>query len=461
MTKTTASPSNVTDFIKRWSSSGAAERANYQIFLSELCDLVEVPRPELTRPDEDKNAYVYEKAVMFHHGDGTTSSGRIDLYKRGCFVLEAKQGSDKTNQDQAEQIVKPKRSRKGTAVRGTQGWDEAMIQARGQAEQYARALPVSEGRPPFLIVVDVGHSIALYSEFSRTGGNYVPFPDSTRFRIPLTELANEETRELLRLVWTDPLALDPTQRTARITRDIAQKLARLAKSLEISGHTPERVAAFLMRAIFTMFAEDVRLIPKSGFTELLESLRDNVAIFPDMVGALWRTMAEGGFSPVLKEKLLRFNGGLFESGEALPITDAQIELLIEASRADWREVEPAIFGTLLEQALDPVERHRLGAHYTPRAYVERLVLPTIIEPLREDWRAAQAAAVTLAKQGKLKEAIEEIKAFHRRLCETRVLDPACGTGNFLYVTLEHMKRLEGEVLTAGQTHLNSEQICMF
>ncbi len=144
-------------------------------------------------------------------------------------------------------------------------------------------MPASEGRPPFLIVVDVGHSIALYSEFSRTGVTYVPFPDSTQFRIPLRDLEQEEARKLLRAVWTDPLALDPTQHSALITRDIAERLARLAKSLEASGHKPERVASSLMRAIFTMFAEDVRLVPKAGFTELLESIRGQVTIFPDMV----------------------------------------------------------------------------------------------------------------------------------------------------------------------------------
>jgi hypothetical protein len=264
----------------------------------------------------------------------------------------------------------------------------------------------------------------------------------------LRDLEREEVREVLRAVWTDPLSLDPTQRSARITRDIAQRLARLAKSLEASGHRPERVASFLMRAIFTMFAEDVRLVPKAGFTELLESIRGQVAIFPDMVESLWRAMAEGSFSPTLRQKLLRFNGGLFESAEALPVTEDELELLIEASRADWHDVEPAIFGTLVEQALDPIERHKLGAHYTPRAYVERLVLPTVIEPLREEWAAAQAAAVTLAKAGRLDDAVAEVKRFHQHLCTVRVLDPACGTGNFLYVTLEHMKRLEGEALTA-------------
>lgn len=448
MTADTTSPFNITNFIERWASSGAAERANYQIFLTELCDVLEVSRPEPTKSDEDDNAYVFEKAVTFHHGDGTSSTGRIDLYKRGCFVLEAKQGSDQNNQPQPELTTRTRRTRRGTAVRGTQSWNQAMMAARGQAEQYARALSATEGRPPFLIIVDVGHSIALYSEFSRTGGAYVPFPDSARFCIPLRDLEREEVRALLGSVWTDPLSLDPTQRSARITRDIAVRLARLAKSLEASGHKPERVASFLMRAIFTMFAEDVRLVPKAGFTELLESIRGQVAIFPDMVESLWRAMAEGNFSPTLRQKLLRFNGGLFESAEALPVTDEELELLIEASRADWEDVEPAIFGTLVEQALDPVERHKLGAHYTPRAYVERLVLPTVIEPLREEWAAAQAAAVTLAKGGKLDEAVVEVKRFHQHLCTVRVLDPACGTGNFLYVTLEHMKRLEGEVLTA-------------
>jgi hypothetical protein len=449
VTAESTSHSNIINFIERWASSGAAERANYQIFLTELCDVLEVPRPEPTKPYEDENAYVFEKAVTFHHGDGTSSTGRIDLYKRGCFVLEAKQGSEQHNQPQPELTTRRRGTRRrGTAVRGTQGWNESMMAARGQAEQYARALPASEGRPPFLVVVDVGHSIALYSEFSRTGGAYVPFPDSARFRIPLRDLEREEVRELLRAVWTVPLSLDPTQRSARITRDIAERLARLAKSLEASGHRPERVASFLMRAIFTMFAEDVRLVPKAGFTELLESIRGQVAIFPDMVESLWRAMAEGSFSPTLRQKLLRFNGGLFESAEALPVTEDELELLIEASRADWHDVEPAIFGTLVEQALDPIERHKLGAHYTPRAYVERLVLPTVIEPLREEWAAAQAAAVTLAKAGRLDDAVAEVKRFHQHLCTVRVLDPACGTGNFLYVTLEHMKRLEGEVLTA-------------
>ncbi|MBC7821462.1 MAG: class I SAM-dependent DNA methyltransferase [Planctomycetaceae bacterium] len=209
---------------------------------------------------------------------------------------------------------------------------------------------------------------------------------------------------------------------------------------------PARVAQFLMRCLFTMFAEDVDLLPRGSFTELLKSLRSDIATLPQMLRSLWESMDKGGFSPILRKKLRWFNGGLFEDCEALPLREAQLDLLIEASQANWRDVEPAIFGTLLERALDPIERHKLGAHFTPRAYVERLVLPTIIEPLRAEWDAVRAAAVTLAKRGETPAAIETVRDFHRKLCETRVLDPACGTGNFLYVALEHMKRLEGEVL---------------
>jgi hypothetical protein len=211
-----------------------------------------------------------------------------------------------------------------------------------------------------------------------------------------------------------------------------------------------------------MFAEDVQLIPKGSFSELLNGFKDDATQFVPLVHALWREMDVGGMSLVLRKTLPRFNGKLFKQPEVLPLTKAQIALLLEAAKADWTQVEPAIFGTLLEHALDVHERHALGAHYTPRAYVDRLVQPTVIEPLRQSWAYVQGAAVLLAGEGKQKEAIAEIRAFHQRLCTLRVLDPACGSGNFLYVALEHLKRLEGEVLNQlhdighGQAQLETE-----
>jgi len=443
----------IAEFIERWAQSGGAERANYQLFLAELCEVLDVPRPEPTVEDDSQNAYVFERGVQFDNLDGTYSTGRIDLYKRGCFVLESKQGVEQQETApalSAKQQQRRAKRKRGHGTRGTAAWDDAMFRARGQAEQYTRALPPDEGRPPFVIVVDVGHSIELYAEFSQTGGTYVPFPDAKSHRIKLDQLTDAALRERLRLVWTDPLSLDPARRSARVTREIAAKLAELAKSLEAAGHHADDVAQFLMRCLFTMFAEDVELLPRDSFRDLLRSIHD-LKHFAPLAEELWRTMNRGGFSVQLRTSLLHFNGGLFADPSALALTRDQLDLLIEAAGADWQDVEPAIFGTLLERALDPVERHKLGAHYTPRAYVERLVIPAVIQPLRDEWDAVRAAAVTHAREGDRKAAVAELEAFHDRLCDVRVLDPACGSGNFLYVTLEHLKRLEGEVFATWES----------
>ena len=422
-------------FIARWQGVAASELATAQSFVIELCALLGVERPHPSAAQD----YMFERPVTFQHGDGSTSSGRIDCYRRGHFVLEAK---------------------KLKAPGHTRGFDDGMLRARGQAEGYARALPAAEGRPPFVLVVDVGNLIEVYAEFSRSGGTYTPFPDPRSHRIALANLAEPRIRQRLRLIWTEPDALDPARISAQVTRAVSDQLARLARSLEDSGHAPHAVAAYLSRCLFSMFAEDVELLPAGSFLGLLQTHQRQPATLRQMLRILWADMDRGGFSAALAGQVLHFNGKLFkgahEDGYSLPLTPAQVELLIAAARANWREVEPAIFGTLLERALDPAERHALGAHYTPRAYVERLVLPTVIEPLRADWTSAQAAALVLAHEAaslqgraadaKLAEARAELQKFHHQLCTTRVLDPACGSANFLYVTLEHLKRLEGEVL---------------
>ncbi len=433
-----------TTFIARWSGVTASELSTAQSFVRELCDLLGTEPPHPTAAQD----YMFERPITFSHGDGSSSAGRIDCYRRGHFVLEAK------------------KLRAGVA---TKGFDDALLRARAQAEGYARALPAAEGRPPFLLVVDVGNVIELYSEFSRSGATYTPFPDPRSHRIKLADLVQPKVRETLRAIWTQPDSLDPARASARVTREVAAQLAELAKSLEQSGHRADHVAAFLTRCLFCMFAEDVELLPTGSFLKLLQTWRELPATSQHMLRDLWTTMDHGGFSAALAAQVLHFNGKLFKEpsseGYSLLLNQEQIELLIAAAQANWREVEPAIFGTLLERALDPTERHALGAHYTPRAYVERLVLPTVVEPLRADWANAQAASLVLAQEAselsgkayeaKMTEARAEVSKFHHQLCTTRVLDPACGSGNFLYVTLEHLKRLEGEVLNQfeafGQT----------
>ena len=320
------------NFIERWQGSGGAERANYAMFLNELTELLGVGRPEPQRAigDPAPSGCALEYPVTFRDADGTASTGRIDLYKRGCFVLEAKQGTDADLLQQlplfalSEQAVA---KRKGHGVRGTQSYTLAMQRARAQAERYAKALPVSHGWPPFLIVVDVGHSIELFADFSLSGKSYTQYPDAQHFRIALTDLADEAARRLLAHVWTEPLALDPAKKSAEVTREVARHLAELSRRLEQARHDPASVARF-----------------------------------------------------------------------------------------------------------------------TPRAFVERLILPTLVEPLRDDWKNVQSAAMAHQLADDPSAALNEVRAFHEKLCATRVLDPACGTGNFLYVAMEHMKRLEGEVI---------------
>ncbi|MDO8250851.1 MAG: class I SAM-dependent DNA methyltransferase [Rhodoferax sp.] len=445
-------------FITRWQGVTASELATAQSFVIDLCALLGVNKPHPT-PEQD---YMFERPVTFSYGDGSTSAGRIDCYKRGHFVLEAK---------------------KLKAGAHTKGFDDGLLRAHKQGEGYVRALPAQEGRPPFVLVVDVGTVIEVFAEFSLSGGTYIPFPDPRSHRIKLADLARTDVRHRLRQIWLEPDSLNPARISAEVTREVAQVLAQLAKSLEsgpaealknaenfklnkplapveYTKSAPEIVAAYLTRCLFSMFAEDVELLPNGAFIGLLKTHRDAPATLQQMLRILWADMDIGGFSAALAKPVLKFNGKLFKNstadGYSLLLTPAQIDLLIQAAQANWREVEPAIFGTLLERALDPTERHALGAHYTPRAYVERLVLPTVIEPLRADWVIAQAAALVLAHEAaeldgkaqaaKLMEARAEVKKFHHQLCTTRVLDPACGSGNFLYVTLEHLKRLEGEVV---------------
>jgi hypothetical protein len=451
----------VSDFIQRWQGvqlSSASELASSQTFILELCALLDVPTP---LPSEEQD-YMFERPVQFAHGDGSISPGRIDCYKRGHFVWESKKLRDMPTSGKR--------------------FDTAILRARSQAENYARALPapdIKQGRPPFLIVADIGHVIEIYADFSRSGATYTPFPDPRHHRIRLEDLADEAIRERLRQIWLDPLALDPSRASARVTREVSEQLAQLAKSLEQSGHRADHVAAFLTRCLFSMFAEDVELLPKGSFVKLIEQHGHEPATLKMMLQALWASMDSGGFSAALATQVLKFNGKLFKGatadGYSLLMNAEQIQRLAQAAKSNWREVEPAIFGTLLERALHVDERHALGAHYTPRAYVERLVLPTVVEPLRQQWQLAQASALVLASEAqhleanpvtlkaldrasnravtdweasvrnKWNAARKVIKDFHHELCAIRILDPACGSGNFLYVALEHLKRLEGEV----------------
>ena len=438
------------EFLEKWSGSAAAERSNAQSFVIDLCAVLNVDPPHAATSDADRDAYVFEKPVTVPHEGRQQSIGFIDLYKRGHFILEAKQGSEEGS------------LRLGTAKRDTPAWHIAMQDAFGQALKYARAM---DAPPPFLIVTDVGYCFDLYASFDRTA-SYRAFPDAVNSRFYLRHLFRQphdpepdpneyepEERHLtdfgrrLRRVFTNPYELDPSKHAANITREVAARIATIAKQLETAGHDPELVAKFLMRCLFTMFAEDVGLLPKRIFSDAFEGWWDAPERFKPAIEELWQKMNEGG---VLwgKGKVWRFNGGLFSDPAAIDLNRFQLHALREAAESNWAHVDPSIFGTLLERALDPKERHRLGAHYTPRAYVERLVRPTIEEPLRKEWDSVRGSVRALIADNASgeKEALRLLETFLDRLAHVRILDPACGTGNFLYVSLDVLKRIENEVL---------------
>jgi SAM-dependent methyltransferase len=450
-------------FIATWADRrGGSERADAQSFINALCELLGVDKPHQAQAKGVSALdYGFERPVRFRFDDGTTSPGRIDLYKRGSFVLEAKQSRKRQEGGEAyEQLPLQLRGGGGVAsplerprskIRGS--LDALLRSAKRQAEDYARCL---DEWPPFIIVVDVGSVIELYANFRRDGKGYEQFPDRNGFRIRLDELRHDRVRDRLRAVWDNPFSLDPTTHAAEVTQGIAALLARMTQSIEARAKLDEptqraehayKVSKFLMRCIFAMFAEDMELLPKGGFLRLIQEYKGNARHFHIVADQFFAEMDKGvKFSPLLRAEIKRFNGGLFRDAVTVQITEDELTLLEKAALRDWRNVEPAIFGTLLEQALSERERAKLGAHYTPRTYVERLVVPTVIEPLRDDWEAVQSDAIGKLLEAGEGPAREVVKRFHDRLCDTLVLDPACGTGNFLYVSLELMKRLEGEVL---------------
>jgi hypothetical protein len=295
--------------------------------------------------------------------------------------------------------------------------------------------------------------------WDRWSGAYGDFAAGRR--IPLATLHERpDDFQLLQDILIQPAVRDPRGRAQAVTQEIAGKLAQLAASLEDRGLDAERVARFLMRCVFCFFAEDVGLLPRNLFHRTLETARraGSPAHVAQVLTSLWRTMDEGGMFGA--ELLHRFNGHFFRSIESLELDDGDLALLIEAAGFDWSAVEPSIFGTLLVRALDPEERHRLGAEYTPREYIERLVEPTVVEPIRERWTAVQGAVLQLEETGKKKDrtaAVTQLRDFHGWMRGLQFLDPACGSGNFLYVTMAAVKRIELEVVNELERVAGKEQ----
>jgi hypothetical protein len=233
-------------FISRWiDREGGQERANFAPFLIELCEVLGVAKPDPADASHELNDYVFERYVERHQPDGTIERGRIDLYKRGCFILEAKQsrltGGKKVIPEEGADLFSQNRS---STTLASGKLDHLMINARRQAERYARMLPKDHAYPIFILACDVGRVIELYADFSGHGRHYSPFPDARSFRIEIERLAEDAIPDRLKRIWSEPESLDPAKQTAQVTREIAGRLADVSKALEARKFEPGTVAFF-------------------------------------------------------------------------------------------------------------------------------------------------------------------------------------------------------------------------
>jgi hypothetical protein len=438
-------------FVEKTRHAQGAELANAQTVFNLLCEALQVAAPSLKKAGAD-NPYCFEADVL----DGKAAR-RMDVYKRGHFIFESKQGIAPWDPAAKEGFQTSTRGHsknpKGAGVRDTSAWRDAMSSGRVQVGRYAVAVTKrGDPKPPFIVLADLGYRLWIWSSFSPDAADdYGDFEELAAFT--WDQLAEPHVFRYLRTIFTEPQALDEDALGQRITAEIADLVSTLAVTLEKRAKG-DAVGDFLMKCVFTMFAEDVGLLPKGLFSQRLDKwIADKQSGKPDTfvrgLRALWAKMDAGGDLDS-GERLRQFNGYLFKQHEPIDLTLPELEALKLAAEANWRKVSPAIFGTLLERALTPAERHRLGAHYTPEPYIRRLVDRTMMAPLRQEWTLVRAEMELLQRTAKKpsegkKKAASLGAAYRKKLATVRVLDPACGSGNFLYVALKELKRLEGEV----------------
>ena len=393
------------EFIAKWRASELKERSASQEHFIDLCRLLGEPTPADADPTGDR--YCFERGAR----KDTGGEGWADVWKRHHFAWE----------------YKGKHANLDTAFR--------------QLRQYALALE----NPPLLIVSDMARF--------RIRTNWTNSVSRTH-EFELEELVDAATRDKLKWAMSDPERLKPGETRQALTERAAATFASLAQSLRERGHDPQEVAHFVNRLVFCMFAEDVGLLPNNMFTRMLEQAWSRPDDFTDMARGLFGAMSTGG--RIGFEAVEWFNGGLFDDDTTLPLDKAEIETTLKAAALDWSEIDPSILGTLFERGLDPDKRSQLGAHYTDRDKIMRLVDPVIVRPWLAEWEPvkaeiaavlerADAAKSKAARTQRLKEAERLLLRFLERLRDYTVLDPACGSGNFLYLALHALKDLEHRV----------------
>jgi len=404
-------------FIVKWKQANLTERSAAQQHFLDICELLQQQKP--AEADPDGSHYMFERGA--HKTDG--GEGWADVWKQGHFGWEYK------------------------------GRHRDLVAAYRQLLQYREALD----NPPLLVVCDLDR-FEIHTNFTGTAKKVYAFD--------LDGLAEPANLDVLRKVFTDPDSLKPGKTAEVITREAAERIGQIADSMYRRNIPAPRAAHFLMKLMFCMFAEDIGLLPEKLFTRILTNSKHDPPRLANQLHNLFEAMAHGGDFGA--ETVLHFNGGLFADADVIEPTISEIQHLTDSNIHNWADVEPSIFGTLFERTLDPAKRSQIGAHYTSREDILTLLEPVVMAPLRKEWadvrakcdalwpkiqeearKQAKAGAKT-RKASKPRAQLDKLVSdFVHRLAHVRILDPACGSGNFLYVAINLLLDLEKEVIAYG------------
>ncbi len=400
------------DFIRKWKPVALTERATAQEHFIDLCRLFDHPTPVEDDPVGDH--FTFEKGAPKTGG----GEGWADVWKKGFFAWEYK---------------KKKRD---------------LSKALEQLTRYAAALE----SPPLHVACDT-HIFRIETRWT----NEVP----AVHEFELDDLAEPINFAHLRAVFHNPDELRSGRTRAKLTKEAADKFQTISDSLQHRNPDREAVAHFVNQLVFCFFADSVKLLPNGLWKKLLQAAERKPAQAKAFLARLFDDMAKGGDFDL--ENILEFDGGLFDGRPPLALEHTEIGLLFAAASLDWSLIDPTIFGTLFERFLDPDKRAQIGAHYTQPEKIMMIVEPVVLRPLRAEWETAKAkieaimapvlaapsgngraASRDLAKRFDTARAMAEIErdAFIERLCGLRILDPACGSGNFLYLALQGVKDIE-------------------
>ena len=377
------------EFIQRWRNVGFGERQAAHLWFADLLRVVGHPDPiEVSDPER----FTFEKRVP---------GGSADAYLEGCFGWEFK---------------------------------GAETQLPGAFDQLLR-YQVYLMTPP-LLVVSSFQMIRVQTNFRDK--------ETVVHDIPIAELGDPAQLRKLRDIFFDPGAFEPQRTVEEVTRDTALLFGRIVEDMERRGGGGERLARYLNQIVFCLYAEDAGLLRDSLFSDIVRRQFRNPDMFNLAVSNLFDQMARGGLFGA--DAIAHFNGDLFSESETVELSEVSLQRLVEAVSKNWRDIEPSIFGTLFEGVMDATKRARLGAHYTSADDIMLVVEPVVMKPLRREWDEAKRDIEGLVADGKIEEGRAVLDAFRERLGGVTVLDPACGSGNFLYISLRALLDLEKQVI---------------